>query len=304
MASVEKPYWLQVSCNIPFGASEEVQEILLSLGALSTQIVDVFFAHKLDLETQDLVNLRALFDASFVLEEEVNKKLLLFTDKFKWQKIVEEDWQENFNKSCTTFKVDPDIYIVPSFEIKEFIKKNPQKLFIEIEPQNAFGSGHHQTTKLCLTAIYEYLQHKPLAWLNNANCLDIGTGSAILAILMGKLGAKNILATENDAHALQTAKENLIKNNIASFTMEVGDDYQYKHEAFDLITANILAHVLKNMAINICNALRPDAHLILSGILQDQALDVQNHFKSLGLEFLGKRQLDAWVALEFKKLNF
>lgn len=302
MNDTAKKYWLQISIESTFAQSSQIEEYLIKQKALCTKIVDLSLSDRIELLDGDLVKVEGLFLPS-VVQKDIDQQLNTLGYNTSWQKIYDQDWQEQFNASCTTFKLEHDIYIVPSFEVKDFIKNNPSKLFIQMEPHNAFGSGHHQTTQLCLNAIYEYLAFKNSDWKNSVNCLDIGTGSGILAILMAKMGACNILATENDETALNTALENLHNNQVAAFVMQVDEDYQYKENAFDLIVANILANVLHSLSTNIFKALRKNGRLIISGILQNQAKDLQEHFVSLGLVFISCKSMDAWVVLEFSKTN-
>lgn len=300
MTNIEQKYWLQISIQSTFAQSSQIEEYLIQQKALCTKIIDLSLADRIELLDDDLVKVEALF-LPFINQEVITQKLTTLGYQSVWQKIYDEDWQERFNASCTTFIIKPDIYIVPSFAVQEFVKNNPSKIFIQMEPHNAFGSGHHQTTQLCLTAIYEYLSVKSIDYKRNANCLDIGTGSGILAILMAKMQACNILATENDETAINTALENLHNNQVAAFVMQVDEEYQYKEDAFDLIVANILKNVLLSLSHNLYQALRKNGRLILSGILHNQAQELQDHFISLGLKFVSCKSLDAWVVLEFDK---
>jgi ribosomal protein L11 methyltransferase len=184
---------------------------------------------------------------------------------------------------------------VPSFEIDDFKKNNQDKLFIEMDPENAFGTGHHQTTKLCLTAIFNnYKEHFA--------ALDIGTGSGILAILLAKLGLKNILATDTDADALITAKNNALKNNTQINFLTIKENYIYKQNSFDLIIANILSGILIEMVDNITNACKKDGYIILSGILNDQAQSVIDAYITKNTCLIKKSSMDEWCLLIFRKL--
>lgn len=208
----------------------------------------------------------------------------------------EEDWQENFVKSCTTFVVEPNIYIVPSFEMASFLPEAKGKLYIEMDPENAFGTGQHQTTKLVLKNIHDIMSRTSVRY-----GLDVGCGSGILAILMKKLGARDVLATEVDEDALITAQKNAQKNGVDFATRHVDEHHTYPHETYDLVAANILAPVLISMADNLSHCVADGGHLILSGILLDQAPGVIAAYQAHHLVLLKQDAMDDWCALVFSK---
>lgn len=208
----------------------------------------------------------------------------------------EEDWQENFVKSCTTFVVKPNIYIVPSFEMASFLPKAQGKLYIEMDPENAFGTGQHQTTKLVLKNIHDIMSHTKVRY-----GLDVGCGSGILAILMKKLGAQDVLATEVDEDALITAQKNAHKNGVNFTTRHVDEHHVYAAQTYDLVAANILAPVLIAMADNLSACVADSGHLILSGILLEQAPGVIAAYQAQDLTLLHEDTMDDWCALVFLK---
>lgn len=298
--------WIEICYWATKKDLEVVQNAFFETGAKGLVTEDGQRPESLMMNESILV--KAYFNVSIIEIENIIKNFSLFLKtcelplrEISWQKVKIEDWQENFRKSATTFKIDPDIYIVPSFEIENY-KKNPKSdLFIEMDPENAFGTGHHQTTKLCLTALFNELKDKSLLEKEHFSLLDIGTGSGILAILSYKLGLKNITASDNDEEALLTAKRNAKKNDSQITFLKVDDKTLYQKDSFDIIIANILSGVLIDMANNIINAVTPGGIIILSGILLDQVKQVKNAYIGEKIKFIKMSSMDEWCLLIFKK---
>ncbi len=296
--------WMLAEYWATSSTCEVAQNAFLEAGAIGIETDDGLGPEGQKKYPDDTIRILAYFDPSPNLEELVEKQLGLFFENcglslsdVKWSQFLEDDWQANFVKSCTTFKVEPGIYIVPSFEIEEF-KKNPLgSLFIEMDPENAFGTGQHQTTQLCLKNIYEVLNAHPesVQW----NALDVGTGSGILAILMKKLGVREVLGTETDDDALITAANNAIKNGVEIKWLHVSEEHVYDKACYDLVVANILAPVLIVMANNLIGTCKKGGTIILSGILNHQAPDVIDAYQKLGARFIKQDSKDDWCSLVF-----
>lgn len=287
---------------------EVAQSAFLETGAIGIEIDDGIGPEAQKKYPDDRILVRAYFEPKGGLEGEVKKSLQLFFDEcdlslgpVDFSSVEEEDWQGNFVRSCTTFVVEPNIYIVPSFEIDEF-KKNPGgELFIEMDPENAFGTGQHQTTKLCLKSIHDLLSAKSKDQLSCLSAIDVGTGSGILAILMKKLGVRSVLATETDEDALITAQRNARKNGVAIEPLKVNETHEYDREKYDLVVANILAAVLIAMKENLTACCKPGGRLVLSGILVGQADGVISAYESSSVHLIKRDVMDDWCALIFAK---
>lgn len=143
---------------------------------------------------------------------------------------------------------------------------------IVIEPKMAFGTGHHPTTSLCLESIGNMVKSKTLS--PDSRFLDLGTGSGILGIGLGKLGLEGI-GLDIDPQAIVCARENVANNDVSdNFDLAVGSiDSLASEVTFDLIVANILSGPLIEMASDIVGRVKPGGHLILSGILNEKQAD-------------------------------
>jgi ribosomal protein L11 methyltransferase len=172
---------------------------------------------------------------------------------------------------------------------------------IEIEAAQAFGTGHHGTTAGCIAMLQKILKAR-----NPHNMLDLGTGSAVLALAMAKLTGRKVLATDNDALAVQIAHQNAALNGCAHLVeFAVAEGFNAPairhHAPYDLIVANILARPLMSLAPDMAAACRPGADLVLSGILDRQSKQVVAAYVSNGFAFQQRTSLEGWVTLHFRR---
>lgn len=172
---------------------------------------------------------------------------------------------------------------------------------IEIDAGQAFGTAHHGTTRGCLMLL-DRLAKKQGVW----RALDIGTGSGVLAIAAAKALCGDILATDIDPVAIAVARRNFARNGVAAQVIPIVAA-GLAHPAiaakapFDLIMANILAGPLLRMASRIAPAAAPGGHLILSGLLDSQAREVQARYLAQGFLLEGRISLEGWTALHMRR---
>ncbi len=180
-------------------------------------------------------------------------------------------------------------------------KVRPHDLSIEIEAGQAFGTGHHGTTAGCLSMIEEVVRRRrPL------NALDLGTGSAVLAIAIAKLARIPVLATDIDPVATIVARENIRANGQHNFvraeTAKGFDGPAFAAYApFSLIVANILARPLMMLAPQMARQLAPGGDLVLSGILAKQRDAVLAAYRVQGLFHRQTLRRDEWVTLHLTR---
>jgi len=170
---------------------------------------------------------------------------------------------------------------------------------IRVDAGLAFGTGHHGTTKGCLLA-FEALTISP-NW--PATILDLGCGSGVLAIAAAKSLSRNVLASDIDMDAVDVTIENARINDVADHIHAVQADGIPSKEKFDLIFANILAGPLMVLAPSITAALAEGGHVILAGLLDEQADKVIQCYLSCGLTLKRRSSLDGWTILTMARLH-
>jgi ribosomal protein L11 methyltransferase len=172
---------------------------------------------------------------------------------------------------------------------------------IRIEAGMAFGTGHHETTSLCLSAMSELARRRRFA-----NVLDLGCGTGLLAIGAAKLWRRRVIASDIDPVAVEVTRENAAANNERSLVHAVvADGLAHPalagHAPYDLLIANILAEPLTRLAPSIARALGPGSWLILSGLLRWQENIVLSFYRPHGLVLRAIRRENMWSALVLEK---
>ncbi|MCR5813609.1 MAG: 50S ribosomal protein L11 methyltransferase [Desulfovibrio sp.] len=209
----------------------------------------------------------------------------------------EQDWLSTWKENFTPVNCGSRFVVLPPWRKDDYDARD--RLPIIIEPKNAFGTGQHATTALCLTLLADAWENKQIP--SSEPFLDLGTGSGILAIAAAKLGLSG-KGLDIDADALENARENATQNQVAQKLQFLqGSIEEVQNEHFGLIFANILADPLIAMSQPIAEALGQKSLLILSGLLEIQAENVQKAYLSQGLKLTSKRLQDEWCALTFRK---
>ena len=214
------------------------------------------------------------------LEELFGQKVELDIQK---SKKANEDWIEKYKKSITPVEVG-EFYIHPSWH-----EPKKGKINIEIEPALAFGSGHHETTSRCLEAIGKYVK-------KGDRFLDVGCGSGILAIAAAKKGAV-VDICDTDELAIQEAKKNFDLNKAEFEDMWIGSAGQAQRK-YDIVTANIVADVLRMIRRDLIDATKEGGLLILSGIIEKYREDI---LKSFDLPLIEEIKKGEWSTMILRK---
>lgn len=213
--------------------------------------------------------------------------------------VSDERWAERSQASLQPVKVGRFV-ITPQAEPDGSALQTleDEGLAIVIRPSMGFGTGHHASTRLCLSL----LQQIPL---EGRSVLDIGTGSGVLAIAALKLGAASVRAIDNDADAIQSARESLDLNGAAGAIEILQCDltgFAVRDRA-DLITANLTgAHLVAAAPLIDACASAPHGQLILGGLQHDEAPAVQRAFEALGWAVEARADEDGWVGLRLYRV--
>ncbi|MBN2550943.1 MAG: 50S ribosomal protein L11 methyltransferase [Anaerolineales bacterium] len=215
--------------------------------------------------------------------------------------IQQTNWAESWKQHYHPIQIGKRLIVIPAW----LEPSTNDRIPVRIDPGMAFGTGTHPTTQLCLEfveAILTSSQDDPAP--QRAEVIDLGCGTAILAVAALKLGAARALGVDIDPEAIKAAVENAASNSVLEH-LELGvgslDEIlrgDFSLRTADLVLANILAPVLVRLLDEgLGQLLNPAGQLILSGILAEQSAEVEEAAAKNGLWLVEKRQLGDWVAL-------
>ena len=204
--------------------------------------------------------------------------------------VKNKNWNEIWEKSRGVIRATDKIVIKPSF--KEYFPK-PGEVVLTIDPKMSFGTGEHQSTQLVLQLLEKYVKR-------GLKVLDIGSGTGILSIAALKLGATLAVAVDNDEWCYENCKENAELNSVQhSLKIITGDIKNIIEKDFDLVLANIQKNILLVIASEIKKKIRQNGILILSGLLEEDEVEIKKVYSDLDFMFLEKSVKDDWISLVF-----
>jgi len=202
--------------------------------------------------------------------------------------LPDADWNAEWKKHFRPLRLTRRIHVAPPWEKPQVA---PDEMVIIIDPQMAFGTGSHETTRLMVALLEAYLQPR-------FSVLDAGTGSGILAIIAARLNARRILGFDIEPEAIDNARHNSTLNSVSGIDFRVGDISVVPQEMFDLVLANINRVVLLEMMPELTR--RTGHYLILSGILTaDESLLLQHVPPEFAL--VETRHLNEWSAMVLQR---
>jgi ribosomal protein L11 methyltransferase len=212
-----------------------------------------------------------------------------------YTEIIEEDWNKNWKAFYKPLRLTNSITVKPTWEP---YNAESHEIVIEIDPGMAFGTGLHDSTQLALQLIERSFAGRATP----QKILDVGTGTGILGMACALLGAKNVLAIDNDPDAIAAARKNVGHNNLSHAMTIEPTDLSKIEGPFDLIAANITQDVLISMASQLISLLAKQGHLVLAGILKgEQADTITRLFYGKGLTLLESPCQKEWQAFLFEK---
>lgn len=206
--------------------------------------------------------------------------------------IEEEDWAAQWLPFFKPLKIGP-VWIRPSLKSVDLAEGEQEIL---LDPGQAFGTGHHETTQLCLEAILQARSFLD----EGAAILDLGTGTGVLAMFAARLGFKNILALDNDPEAVKVALQNVEKNGLSPFIEVSEEPIQLMKFRFNLVLANLTASLHRDLAGEMVSLLKRGGRLVLSGILADDPESVYGVFTSKGLDCVQVCMKNEWACMIFQ----
>lgn len=299
--------WIEVSLSVDGEAAEAVAELLQRYGhqGVAVEQEDIPPEQWDDGEAQPArrLTVRAYLPAD---ERAENARLELETGlgylnmmypmpSPTYRVVKDEDWAEAWKAHYHPVRIGRKLLIRPLWV--EVVTQSDD-VEIALDPGMAFGTGTHPTTQLCLEALEDRMQP-------GLKVLDLGTGSGILAIAAAKLGAASVLALDIDPAAVTIGQENITQNRVTDqITVQQGslESVVTSARRFDLIVVNILAKIIIAMCDqHLGDVVRPGGVALFSGIIEDQANDVEAALRKTGLEPINRRQQGDWVLIEARR---
>ena len=244
-------------------------------------------------DEEDLQNLKFAFEE---FKKGLARSLNLDADlQIEISKKQNKDWLDEYKKGVAPVGVGK-FYVRPSW-----CERSQDCALIDllIDPALAFGSGHHESTNMCLALLSELAR-------DGMSALDVGCGSGILSIAMKKLGAK-VSACDTDEQAVTATQQNAEKNGVQIDQIWLGSVSSLNEQSsnksaqpqFDLVVANIIADVILILSADLKKALKPGGRLVLSGILEKYKDRIEQAFSDLN--FVQMKKQNEWLSFVYER---
>lgn len=277
MTTPEHPGWTEIAIEVHPVAHEALSAFLFDLGCDGIASSDFGEEHRTlraylpagSKDTEELANRISGFlrDLEGIFPE-VRPFQLRFCD------LRERDWGHAWRRFFHTDRITPNLTVVPAWEP---VPDRISGQVIRMDPGPAFGTGQHATTRMCLEAMEAALPSAP--W----SMLDLGTGSGILAIYGTLLGARRIVAVDNDPEALRWAERNIELNGLSGSIELSPMPLEEMRGRFTLVAANLILGTILELFPSFPPVLEHGGRLILSGILKEQVPQVLETISLHGL---------------------
>jgi ribosomal protein L11 methyltransferase len=298
--------WVTLIIETDAAHAETLSDALLEQGALSVDIHDaaadtadeqMLFGEPGELrgEIWQHAEVSALFNADADIVEILrNVASIVQADQplnHRIERIEEQDWVRLTQSQFDPIQISARLWIVPTWHASP----DPAAINLILDPGLAFGTGSHPTTQLCLRWLDQNLQP-------GATVVDYGCGSGILAIAALKLGARHVTGIDIDPQAIKASEENALRNQCDPPGFQFATAYQVTErnsqalDRADVVVANILANPLVLLAPLLAQIVRQHGHIVLSGILKEQAEEVRNTYQQwFNMNIAGEQE--GWVLL-------
>ncbi|MDT8443975.1 MAG: 50S ribosomal protein L11 methyltransferase [Desulfuromonadales bacterium] len=299
--------WLEMRITVPDQAVDLVSQTLIDLGCTgmtaAEKVLDTFIVPTADSLANDPV-LRAYFnypenvDALCQAVRQALSELAAFYPALAeihldYRPLADHDWASDWQQHFPPFRVGNRLVIHPSWIDWP---ATGDEAVLTLDPGQAFGTGTHATTGLCLEALSELFESS----CPPQRVLDVGTGSGILAMAAAALGAAAVVACDIDSDACRVAVENVEKNQLTAQIAITDNPLDAIPGQYDLVLANILAGENIRLAAALVEHLAPQGRLVLSGILIEQEQQVMAGFVAFPLTLLSTRHRDEWTCIVYQ----
>ena len=300
--------WLEIRLAVPDDAVDLVSQNLMEIGCTGVTAAETQLDTFVVPAPESLVN-DPVMKAYFIYPDKVDALLAtvqqtlseladiypaLAQTQLESRELADHDWASDWQQHFPPFRVGSRLVIHPSWIDWQ---ATGDEAVLTLDPGQAFGTGTHATTSLCLDALAEHFASEQPP----KNILDVGTGSGILAMAGAALGARQVIATDIDNDACQVARNNISHNRLAQLVFVTGAALEDISGTYDLVLANILASENLRLADQLVAHLTPGAgRLVLSGILIEQEQAVIKGFAGFPLTLLAISHRDEWTCIVYQ----
>lgn len=287
----DQKFWHVIDVTVAPQAAEAIEYALNELDSIGTEINNLR-------KTQDApVRVSGYFEAETdeqVLRGQINEALRIYgfdadvVSLLEWRRLVDADWLYNWKRLWKPTETAGFI-VSPTWEKVE----NTGKIIVYIDPNMAFGTGTHETTRLCLKAIEENYE-------SGMTFLDVGTGTGILAIAARKFAgdeAQRFVACDTDENSIVIARENAALNDADDIEFHAGS-ISAQTEKADFVCANLTLDVIAPLLPLLLE--KREKVLVLSGILREQENEISAELKKFGIENPHIEYLGEWISVTIK----
>lgn len=304
--------WTEIKISVPsqdIETAENIAQMVVPYGIYVEDYSDLEQAAweiaKIDLIDEDLLNkdrTKAIVHIYIPPHENPSEAVAFLTERYTAEKIPHDidiavcrnqDWENNWKDYFKSIPVGKKLMIHPVWD-DDFDPGD--RAVLDIEPGLAFGSGGHDTTRLCLEMMEDYVTR-------DTEFLDVGCGSGILSVSALLLGAKKAVAVDIDPLAVKKARENAELNGFdeTRYTALEGDLADKVTGKYNVVAANIVADVIILFCSQVKEFMSDDAVFITSGIIDTREPDVLEAFKKYGFSIVERRERGGWLCFALKK---
>lgn len=286
---------VQIEDNVPLSNQDKEKMYIDILPELPPDEGIAYVSFFLDAEKEQEALLAQVKDGL----EELRLFVELGAGTITQSETEDQDWISNWKKYFKSFAIE-DILIKPTWE--QETDAGNYRCVIEIDPGTSFGTGKHETTRLCIQQILKFIQP-------GDRVLDVGCGSGILSVVSLKLGAGEVTGTDIDPLCITASRDNMNVNHLSEKTGRfyqgnlIEDDRlrETVGNGYDIVTANILADIVIPLTPVIPDCLKPGGIYITSGIIDFKEKEVTAAIEAAGLKVLEAIHLGEWVSITAKK---
>lgn len=309
--------WIEIKIKTTEEACDAISYMLTSIGAGGVAIEDpneirreTQKSNSIDYVDDEFLNslgedvvVKAYFPGETNVPELVSliKEKLAFIGTFLnvgegycgYAEMDKEDWSNSWKKYYKPLHLTDRLIVKPSWE--NYDNKDGE-IIIEMNPGMAFGTGTHETTKMCAVLLDKYVK-------DGCRVIDVGCGTGILSIIASKLGAAEVTAVDIDEVAVKVAKENLELNKVDNVRVFKGVLDDIEKEKRDIVVANIIANVIMDISSRVPYYLKKDGLFIASGIIKERKQEVLDECLRKGFECVEIIEMGEWVAIVLRCLD-